>query len=124
MARSRAKRQMKPKLIEGEYVFCLIKDLAMVPRNETIMEFKTDNGISIIIERSLADKLGLPYTYIASWITLEFFTTLEEVGLTALFSQALAKNGISCNVVAGYHHDHIFVRKSDAIRSIKILQKI
>jgi len=88
------------------------------------MEFKNEKDITIIIERIKADQLGLSYTYISSWITLELFSTLDEVGLTALFSQALASNGISCNVVAGYYHDHVFVKKVDALRSIEILQKV
>ena len=36
-------------------------------------------------------------------------STLEQVGLTALFSRALADAGISCNVLAGVHHDHLLV---------------
>jgi len=35
------------------------------------------------------------------------FTT--AVGLTAFVATRLAEAGMSCNVVAGYHHDHLFV---------------
>ena len=124
MTKSGPRRQIKPKLHQGEYVFCVISNLTSVPRSETLMEFKNEKDITIIIERRKADKLGLPYSYIASWITLELFSTLDEVGLTALFSQALANNGISCNVVAGYYHDHIFVKKPNALQAIEILRKI
>jgi len=34
---------------------------------------------------------------------------LSAVGLTAVFAGALAAAGISANVVAGFHHDHVFV---------------
>jgi uncharacterized protein len=36
-------------------------------------------------------------------------SALEAVGLTAAFATALGNSGISCNVVAGACHDHIFV---------------
>jgi hypothetical protein len=39
---------------------------------------------------------------------------LEAVGLTAAFATALGDAGISCNVVAGLHHDHIFVSTQQA----------
>jgi len=40
------------------------------------------------------------------------------VGLTAAVAGALAEAGIACNVVAGFHHDHLFVpweRREDAL---------
>jgi hypothetical protein len=51
-------------------------------------------------------------------------SSLEAVGLTAAFSNALAEHRISCNVVAAYHHDHIFVASSDAERAMKVLKAL
>jgi hypothetical protein len=45
------------------------------------------------------------------------------VGLTAAFSKALTEEDISCNVVAGYFHDHIFVDKKDAQKALAVLNK-
>jgi len=42
-------------------------------------------------------------------ISLTVHSDLAAVGLTAALSRALADAGISANVVAGYHHDHILV---------------
>lgn len=58
-------------------------------------------------------------------ITLMVHSALEGVGLTAAVSTALAEAGIACNVVAGYHHDHLFLpweRRDEALARLQTLQ--
>jgi hypothetical protein len=57
-------------------------------------------------------------------ISLGVHSSLEAVGLTAALSRALAGAGISANVVAALHHDHIFVpwdRREDALEALQRL---
>ncbi len=115
---------MKPKHILGEYVFCVVKDLMNINLNEIEMTFREEEGITIIIKKEIADKLHLNYSFIASWITLTVHSSLEAVGLTAAFSKVLSENNISCNVVAAFYHDHIFVDKKDTEKAMSILNKL
>ncbi len=113
---------MTPKLNPGKYVFTLAKPDHPVDLNDVICTFKEEEGLTLILEQRKADQLGLSYDFVASWITLKIHSSLEAVGLTAAFSSELAKFDISCNVVAGYYHDHIFVNHMDQTKAIEVLR--
>jgi len=117
-------KNMKPVLNIGNYVFVTLRDLSDINREDTICELKEQEGTTIVIEKSKADHLNLRYNFVASWITLMVHSSLEAVGLTALFSAELTKHNISCNVIAGYYHDHIFVDKLDAKKAILVLTNL
>ncbi|NBB24465.1 ACT domain-containing protein [Porphyrobacter sp. SLTP] len=57
-------------------------------------------------------------------ITLMVHSALDGVGLTAAVSGALAAAGIACNVVAGFHHDHLFVPWERREEALALLQRL
>jgi uncharacterized protein len=116
-------KSMKPKHILGQYVFCVVENLENINIEEIEMFFREEEGITLILKKEIADKRNMNYSFIASWITLTVHSSLEAVGLTAAFSKALSENNISCNVVAAFYHDHIFVDKKDTDKAIEILNK-
>lgn len=115
---------MKPELSDGDYVFCSVDSKGNIDQQKIIGSFKEDEGITIIIEKKWADELRLSYSFVAAWITLTVHSSLQAVGLTAAFAAALAKENISCNVVAAFYHDHIFVNKDDAAKAMHILKSL
>jgi len=117
-------QKMTPELQPGEYVFVTVKTTDTISRNDTICEFREKEGITLILKREKADNLNLKYEFIASWITLKIHSSLDAIGLTAIFSTELATHGISCNVIAGYYHDHIFVHTKDSKKTLEVLKNL
>jgi hypothetical protein len=118
---NRLLKAMRPIHNVGDYVFCSVDTITSDHINEAILIFKEQEGKTLIINKEIADQLGLKYSFIASWITLTVHSSLEAVGFTAAYSEALTRNGISCNVVAAFHHDHIFVHREDTVEALDIL---
>ncbi|MWV12836.1 ACT domain-containing protein [Pseudomonas sp. R-28-1W-6] len=115
---------LAPQLNPGTYVFCsLTADQAIEPQH-IIGSIREAEGLSLILAQEQADRLGLGYDYVAAWISLSVHSALSAVGITAAFAGALAAAGISCNVVAGYYHDHLFVAAADAERAMAVLRQL
>ena len=60
----------------------------------------------------------------AAWLTLEVRSALDAVGSTAAVAAALAAENIPCNVLAGYHHDHLLVPIDKADLTIAVLKAL
>ena len=91
---------------------------------QVIGTFREQEGLTVIVEAETAMRAGAPVVLRAAWITLTVHSDLEAVGLTAAFATALGAAGISCNVVAAAHHDHIFVPTHAAERAMAALKKL
>ena len=116
-------RTMSPVLHAETYVFTRV-DSPIPPNAHPVVTVREDEGLTMVLQKEEADTLSLDYDYEAAWITLEVHSSLEAVGLTAAVSNALKDAGISCNVVAGYTHDHLFVpigRSADALAALQAL---
>jgi uncharacterized protein len=117
-------RAMSPALQEGEYVFCTVKGKLNIDLRDILGSFKEEEGITIVVDKQVADEMKLSYSFVSSWITLQVHSSLEAVGLTAAFSKALSDAGISCNVIAAFYHDHIFVPVNDKLRAMEVLTRL
>ena len=117
-------RDMSPRLNPGEYVFSAVEGERVPTDWAAVGWFREREGTTVILPRRRADALGLDYSFVGAWITLDVRSALEAVGLTAAVSHALAQAAISCNVVAGYYHDHLFVPADEAERALEVLQAL
>lgn len=117
-------KNMSPILNVGSYVFCSVERSFVVPDSIVLASFMEQEGKTLILSRESAENHKLEYTSVMAWITLAVHSSLQAVGFTAKVSTALADNDISCNVIAGYHHDHLFVEKDDAEKAMEVLKEL
>ena len=97
---------MRPHALPGEWFFGTVPLGTAVTAAATVRE---PEGLSVVVDRREAERLGLSTTHAYRWITLRVHSSLEAVGLTAAVSAALTEHDISCNVIAGAFHDHVLV---------------
>lgn len=112
---------MHPMVRDGDYVYSLWPHGKPL-EGDIEAAVREAEGLTVVLRREEADRLGLSYDFVAAWITLQIHSALEAVGLTAAVSAALTHAGISCNVLAGFHHDHLLVPAADSGRALEILK--
>lgn len=82
-------------------------------------------GITYVVPEPVARAHGESPEFVAAWLSLRVHSSLSAVGLTAAVAAALAGGGIACNVLAGFHHDHLLVpaaRRDDAVAALRALR--
>jgi uncharacterized protein len=91
---------------------------------EAVGTFCEDEGLTVLLPAADADRLRLPYSYVAAWITLTVESDLDAVGFLAAITERLAAANISCNVVSAVHHDHLFVPFEQGAEAVRILRSL
>lgn len=105
---------MAPALDARAWFFVLIEG---EPPADAFAVIREEEGTTAIVP---GERAGAPFAR----ITLTAHSALDGVGLTAAVSAALAGAGIACNVVAGYHHDHLFVPWDRREEALVLLQRL
>ena len=116
---------MSPELREGEYVFSSISpeefnDMQVEP----VGWFREAEGISLILDRAAAQRLGLKQSSAFRMISLNVNSSLEAVGFLAAVTEKLAAAGVSVNAVSAFHHDHLFIPAEKANLAISLLNDL
>lgn len=112
---------LRPALVPGAYAFLMLPDGVALDAAAIVASVREPEGLSVVVPEDIAHRLGLPIAFQAAWITLTVHSHLAAVGLTAAVSRVLVDAGIACNVVAGVHHDHLFVPSDAAQRAVDVL---
>ena len=114
---------LDPRLDPEIWIFATLH--APLPEGlDPLMTFREDEGLSCIVAADAARRLGLPVAPAFRRITLGVQSSLEAIGLTAAVAGALTAAGISANVVAATHHDHIFVPAARATEAMACLDRL
>ncbi|MBX3610495.1 MAG: ACT domain-containing protein [Hydrogenophaga sp.] len=114
-------RQMQPSVHPEVFVFCCFADGVLAPGLSPVGSFVEAEGLTAIVPQAQAQALNLPHQFASRLVTLTIHSALDAVGFMARISAALAAQGIACNVVSAFHHDHVFVpagRLDDALRAL------
>jgi hypothetical protein len=117
-------RSMEPVLHDGVYAYCSVPQDAQLAACSPVVTVREPEGLTLVVPEAQAVAAGLRVLFRAAWISLTVHSDLEAVGLTAAFSSALGQAGISCNVVAGAFHDHIFVPVEQAGKTLEVLRAL
>ena len=117
---------MDPYLDPNSYLFCTTADAALAGRAASVAigMFREYEGHTLILEAAEARALGFAEAAPMRRITLNVYSALDGVGLTASVATSLADQGIPCNVVAAFHHDHLFVPAAEADRALQVLRAL
>lgn len=117
---------LEPELQPGTFVFTTVPSGTEVGDLDVVATMRESEGMTLVLPLQQARKRGFDEAFVCAWITLRVASSLAAVGLTAAFSRALADESIACNVIAGTHHDHLFVpvdRGEDALQCLRELQR-
>jgi len=115
-------RNMDPELLPGEYVFTTAEKAPVGV--DALCLFREPEGVTAIVARADAERLGLTSSETWRLITLRVHSSLAAVGFLARILPELARKGIPANVVSAYFHDHLFVPAGCAGEALQLLREL
>ena len=118
---------LQPELHPGTWAWCALPAGTPIDGIDAVATVRETEGLTVVVAQAQALARGWDVVFPSAWITLRVHSDLAAVGLTAAFARALGDAGIACNVIAGIHHDHLFVpvdRAADAMASLEALQAL
>ncbi len=121
---ARLLQTMEPVQNPGVYAFTTLPLGSAIDPEIVVAYIREPEGCSAVIAEDTAIRMGLPVLFRAAWLTLTVHSDLQAIGLTAAFSAVLANAGMSCNVIAGARHDHIFVPHEKAAAAMTALREL
>lgn len=119
-------KTLSPELAPGEFVFCTFakSSYGQHANLKPVASVVEDEGLTLIVPLEHAQAHNIEHDGVFRRITLKVHSSLEAVGLTAVFATKLAENDISANTVAGFFHDHIYVPAADASKAVAALTEL
>jgi hypothetical protein len=114
-------QQMTPSVHPEVFVFCCFADGQPPAGLTPVCTFHETEGLTAIVPLNQAQALGLAHQFESRMVTLTVHSALDAVGFLARISAALAAQGIACNVVSAFHHDHLFVPRDRLEATIQVL---
>lgn len=123
-------RDLSPSVRDGRFVYVLRADDTLDDYDWEALEVEAqaviveEEGRTLVLEEEVALDYDKQFDGVFGWITLEVHSSLQAVGLTPAVSTALAGAGISCNMLAGLHHDHLLVPIDSVSSALEILERL
>lgn len=118
---------LKPQLHDSAFGVCSVPHGEVplpLPWTALFATLRETEGLTLVAEYATLTALDLPLAGPFRCISLQVHSSLHAVGLTAQVSHRLAAAGISCNMLAGYYHDHLLVPADRAEDALMLLEQL
>lgn len=114
-------RDMRAELSPTLYGYVCLPAGAAVPAGlDPLLTFREAEGMTLVLPWDAATPFDPLFP--CRLITLSVHSALDAVGFIAAVAARLTAVGISANVVAAYHHDHLLVPADRADEALVLLK--
>tara|TARA_B100000767_G_scaffold275327_1_gene311740 strand:- start:2436 stop:2783 length:348 start_codon:yes stop_codon:yes gene_type:complete len=110
------------KLNSEAFVFCSVQK-SLFKESDILLFFREIEGNTYVVSEKIALSKKIYFKETWALISVETTTALNDVGITNHISSILVKHKIPCNMIAAFHHDHLFIPYNLASDALRILCK-